>query len=186
MVAKSTARTVHDIADRFWARVKKAPKGSKGCWVWMGSTNKGYGQIGCNGFSKRPLATHRVSWELHYGPIPKGKHVLHSCDNRPCVRPDHLFLGNQVINNADRKAKGRTAVGDRHGSRTQRATNYFVRTHGAGCHGEKNGNAKLSDADVALLRQQWAAGKYRNRRAAARAFGISGTHAGHILSGKKR
>lgn len=100
--------------ERFWAKVQKTPT----CWLWKESkTNKGYGRIKRDG---RNVLAHRASYELTYGPIPEGEGyhgmcVCHTCDNRVCVRPDHLFLGSQGDNMADKKEKSRAASGDRNG-----------------------------------------------------------------------
>lgn len=92
-------------ADRFWARVEK----TETCWLWSGGRDPdGYGEF--NG-----TRAHRASWELHNGPIPNGLWVLHHCDNPPCVRPDHLFLGSSADNTADKVAKGRHRLGADHG-----------------------------------------------------------------------
>lgn len=87
--------------ERFWAHVAQ----SEGCWEWQASVFRtGYGQFRDGG---RSMRAHRVAWELVNGPIPEGLHVCHRCDNRKCVRPDHLFLGTRSDNMQDMSAKGR-------------------------------------------------------------------------------
>lgn len=86
---------------RFWRGVKKTDT----CWLWARAlTGEGYGNIWVN---KKVVHSHRFSWELHNGPIPKGVLVLHRCDTPRCVRPDHLFLGSQMDNTHDCINKGR-------------------------------------------------------------------------------
>ena len=78
-----------------------------GCWEWSRSRNKdGYGHLYCGG---RVVSAHRFSWMLFYGPIPKGLCVLHKCDNPTCVNPNHLFLGTQLDNLKDMRAKNRAS-----------------------------------------------------------------------------
>jgi HNH endonuclease len=89
------------IKDRFWAKVSKGPH----CWEWTANSIKaGYGTIKDN---KRMLLAHRVSYELNIGPLELGKLVCHKCNNPKCVRPDHLYLGTQVDNMADRRKAGK-------------------------------------------------------------------------------
>ncbi len=86
-----------------------------GCWVWEGArTPKGYGNFGgqVKARGKWTVYVHRVSWEHHNGPVPKGLCVLHRCDNPPCFNPDHLFLGTKAENNADCWLKGRYSRGE--------------------------------------------------------------------------
>jgi hypothetical protein len=86
---------------RFWAKVSKGD----GCWIWTGSRNpKGYGRLNTG---NRVRLAHAISWELSHGAVPDGLWVLHRCDNPPCVRPDHLWLGTAADNTADMVAKGR-------------------------------------------------------------------------------
>jgi len=76
-----------------------------GCWIWDGCiNNSGYGAVRYEGKTQR---VHRVMYELSKGQIPKGMHVLHQCDTRCCVNPDHLFLGTNKDNIEDCISKGR-------------------------------------------------------------------------------
>lgn len=76
-----------------------------GCWLWTASTTRdGYGKIGHIG---KTIAAHRAAWMLYKGKIPKGKCVLHRCDVRLCVNPEHLFLGTKKANTRDMLFKGR-------------------------------------------------------------------------------
>lgn len=79
-------------------------KSPSGCWGWSGCApkNPGYGQFR---YEMKLVRSHRASWILHFGPIPKGMSVLHTCDNRICSNPDHLFLGSQRDNMKDLLSK---------------------------------------------------------------------------------
>jgi hypothetical protein len=100
------------LRERFWKRVNK----TETCWLWTGAHGQdGYGRVTPEGpgVQQCNYGAHRASWELHNGPIPIGKQVLHRCDTRDCVRPDHLFLGTLQSNVADMVNKGRNAKGER-------------------------------------------------------------------------
>lgn len=101
------ARPIIPLADRFWSKVDKTSHAG-GCWLWTAKRNQGgYGAVREAGPGSRFLSTHRLSFEMANGQIPKGLMVCHSCDNPPCVNPDHLFLGTAIDNIRDCIAKGR-------------------------------------------------------------------------------
>lgn len=147
------------LADRFWARAVTGEP----CWGWTGRVNEGgYGLIdsGRHGVKRdRPLLAHVVSWEIHYGPVPAGRFVLHHCDNPPCSRPDHLWLGTNDDNVADMVAKGRQS------------------------RGERRHLAKLTDADVIAIRRRWAAGGVMQKTLAAE-YGVSRSVVCEVISQK--
>lgn len=109
------------------------------CWIWQRSKDKdGYGYIKKD---KKTHKAHRISYEIHNGPVPEDKWVLHTCDNPSCVNPEHLWLGTAQENNDDMVAKGRQ--------------NHV----GWAANGEKNPNSKLTQEDVDWIRANYKWGK---------------------------
>lgn len=148
------------LRDRFWPRVDK----SGDCWVWIGGRiPQGYGAVWVDG---RNHPAHRVAWELTIGPIPPGLFVLHHCDNMPCVRPSHLWLGTQLDNMADKAQKGRAATGLRNGSHTRPERRPHRHT--------------LTRGDVRAMREL--AEKGSSHRDLATRYMVSRSHVSRILS----
>lgn len=148
---------------RFWEKVEKGDS-EDSCWVWIAKSKHlfGYGVLGLKKENRQVMA-HRFAYELLVGPIPDGLFVLHRCDNPPCVNPDHLFLGTQKDNLDDMTQKGRRRWADNRGSR--------------------NGNAKLSDAQVEEIRSLYPA---CTQQQIADRFGIGQTYVSALARGKMR
>lgn len=147
------------LEERFWEKVEKTDS----CWNWIGATTSaGYGHI-WRPETRTFMGAHRVSWELHYGPLPKGARdpdhdgvVMHICDNGRCVRPDHLRLGSFRDNSRDMVEKGR-------------------------CIGAPQ---KVSNDEVVAIRTLYAEGETQS--ALSRAYGISIAQIKRIVLRKQR
>ncbi len=142
------------ILDRFWSYVAK----TETCWLWTGAKR---GKAGYGVFTPktpRLVFAHRFSYELHFGSIPEGVFVCHTCDTRICVRPDHLFLGTHQDNMSDMVEKGRSAKGEK------------VVPH------------KLTSEQVQAIRLRHAAGE--PIKALAVEYGVSNNSAWSIVTGR--
>lgn len=130
--------------------------GPDDCWRWNGSVDSaGYALFSVRGLGNRAC---RISYILHYGPIPKGMLVCHHCDNPECTRPDHLFLGTPKDNVDDMVAKGRQAYGERHWK------------------------SKLTESDIIEIRELRVQGM--TQIAISRRYGVSQANISRILLGK--
>ena len=149
--------------EHFWSKVNKGGPVVRPelgpCWDWTDHlTDRGYGQYFVY---RRPVYAHVYAYTLTHG-RPKQK-VLHHCDRKPCVRPDHLYDGTQKQNMRDAVGRGRVPHGDGH-----------YRT-------------KLSDATVEDLRRRYPEGFPMGVRARlAASLGVAASHLGDVVHGRKR
>lgn len=114
MPKMSESDALESLVRRFLSRVDK--DGPGGCWLWAGYRDRdGYGVLNSR---KKIHKAHRLSYEIHHGPIQSGLCVCHSCDVPSCVNPAHLFLGTNYDNVKDKVDKGRQLRGEQHGRAT--------------------------------------------------------------------
>lgn len=166
--AKRNAERAADTESIFAGLIKFAD--GDACWEWGGKRfEDGYGKFSMPGNTRKTVQAHRLSYEMFVGPIPDGQLVCHRCDNPPCVRPEHLFLGTPADNTRDAMSKGRMAVG------------------------EANPRALVTENDVLLIRHKYAIaplspnGKRKRNgviREIATAFGVSESLVRDIVFGK--
>ena len=145
------------LADRFWEKVDR--RGPGDCWEWTAALNEhGYGVMRPEGKRSGPtVKAHRVSLMLA-GVDIEGLVVRHSCDNPPCVNPAHLSTGTKADNSADMVSR------DRH------------------ARGSRSGTSKLSEREVAEIRDRCAAGELH--RVVAADYGVSRVTITNIVGGK--
>lgn len=150
--AKRIGRPPVPLRERFERQF--IPEPNSGCWLWIGALcGRGYGTIKDEHRVMRRAT--RVSWELHYGPIPDGLCILHKCDNPVCVNPEHLFPGTNADNTRDMFAKGRT-------------------------HDMRGRNAKLTPSQVLAIKNDGRAGTE-----IAAQYGVSAATISNIRLGKR-
>ena len=159
------------IVARFFEKI--LPEPMSGCWLWDGQPNaQGYGRASIGG--RRTVLAHRLSYEIHVGPIGPGVCVLHRCDVRICVNPRDLFRGDRGINARDMAAKGRQAV-QRNPSLRPICPPEKLR------RGERHPNSRLTAETIRAIRQRFAAGEKKSPL--ARAYGILISHLTSIVTG---
>ena len=93
--------------ERFQELVDRTTKEGD-CWVYPSNTR--YAQVRIKG-TRKSIGVHRLAWICNFGDIPKGHCVCHECDNPHCINPEHLWLGTNQENTADKVAKDRQARG---------------------------------------------------------------------------
>ncbi len=143
-----------EFINRFWEKVDNREK--EECWNWQGAIqSKGYGSVGIS--KKKSALAHRIAYEITNGEIPNGLMVLHKCDNRRCINPNHLYLGTHQDNMKDMVERDRQA------------------------RGERNARSRLTNEDVENIRRIYGMGNHTQQQVADQ-FGVSISSIRKILS----
>lgn len=151
---------------RFLAKIQKTDS----CWIWKASfVNSGYGQFWYNG---KKITAHKFAYTFYKGPVPDEIDVCHTCDNKKCANPDHLFLGTTVENLTDMKRKGRSAKGINNGVYKHPE---IIR------RGENHGGSKTNNGQVIEIRNFYDTGIIHNICELARKFNLGQTTIRHIV-----
>jgi hypothetical protein len=154
------------MEELFWSHVDK----TETCWLWTGRRGShGYGNFTFNDGTLK--TAHRLAYELTYGSILPGLLICHHCDNPPCVRPDHLFLGTYADNTQDMMRKGRDGA-HTHPEKWKRGIEHHTNLHPELVkRGEQNPFAKVTEDAVREIRYLRNVEKWPLKRLAAH-FGI--------------
>ena len=161
---------------RFWSNIRTGPIDQ--CWLWTKSTSRGYGQFRVSIKGKvHGAKSHRMAYFLFFGDLG-ALLVCHKCDVRACCNPNHLFLATSDENMKDMLRKGRSATGDRNGSRTHPES----RTWKWNTKPAKQGDTrkKLSYDDAESIRRQELMGVPRSEM--CKQFGITRTSVSRIVN----
>jgi len=146
-----------DDLDRFVRKIQKGP--ASVCWEWVAGLSDGYGEFKVG---RQMLRAHRLAWCLaHQQEVPDGLCVLHTCDNRRCCNPMHLWVGTRAENNRDREQKGR----------------------GRQPKGEDHGAARLTEQDVREIRVRYKRERIRQVDLAAQ-YGVYQATISSIVRGE--
>lgn len=157
------------VNERFWEKVDRngpfVERLSSCCWIWKGATVRTkwrrYGQFN---MGEKTTSAYRAAYELRYGSIPEGGHVLHKCDNSLCVRPSHLYVGTHGQNMRDRNQRGRASGGN--------------------LSKEEHPNARLTQEQVDRIRELYEAGQHSQYQL-AKMFKVTQGHISNLVRGKR-
>lgn len=144
-----------ELEFRFWKYTEKSTE--EECWIWKCAKCRGYGVLNHEG---RNVYAHRISYELHKGPIKEGLFVLHKCNNPSCVNPNHLYEGTRKNNARDRE---------------------LSKNHS---RGSNNPNSILTEEEVVEIKRLIRVEFWRTRKDIGEQFGVHPVNISLIATGK--